>query len=247
MTNTNKESLMDKYAMRKLSSIELGQLQELIDNDPKLQVELDMRRDIADGVTLTGNRQLRSMLEKVHNEVVGPSGKETGGWKQWVIVGIITSIAALVGYQLLVKSGSEPQQPVMQYASYYTPIESTSRGETATGDNQEQQYLEAYTRGDYAAVISILSPTLQEAPNEQRLVIAIAALEVGEYELAAAQLQKITVSDDFYYVDHAKWYQALLYLELGDAAAAQTLLRSLAQDSNADHSQDARQLLESLK
>lgn len=236
---------MDKYAMRKLSQQELAQIREMLLADPSLQVELDMRRDIADGVTLVGNRQLRTMLDKIHDDVVGLA-KSGRSWKVWLTAGVITALAAVLGYLLVFNNINTPPQPVMQYASYYTPVETTNRSEAASSD-LEQSYLRAYKAEDFAAVVALLKPVLDQASNEQRLVAAIAAMEIGDYTLASTQLEKITVSDDFYYVDHAKWYQALLYLELEQRDEAKVLLQSLASDSKADHSNDAKSLLKTLK
>lgn len=243
---------MDNYAMRKLSKLEQEQLEQMVKDDPSLQVELDMRKDISDGVTLVGNRQLRKMLDKIHNEVVGPQAPTVAKWKHWVGIGIATALAALFGYLMLSNTNGDGSpadtQPAVQYASYYTPLESTDRSENASDARDlEQRYLEAYRTGDYVTVISILQPKLTDAGNEQRLVVAIAALETGDLDLASTQLERITVSDDFYYVDHAKWYQALLYIKLGQDGEAQALLTDLAKDKAADHHEDAKKLLKTIK
>jgi len=247
MNNDKKNSLMDKYATGSLSQAEIKEIEQLITADPSFQKELDMRKDISDGVNIAGNRELRKMLNKLHKEVVVSKTKTSGSGR---VIKLIMSVAAvflggLVLFQLgfLKNLGTTGQDGSIQYASYYKPDMSNSRSTDETREDYLLPFATAYQEGEFAKVISIVKPYLEGSNNEVKLLTSIAALETGDVPMAMDLLDKILATENYYYRDHANWYKALAYLQLEETDKAKVLLNKLASDSKADHHKEAKELL----
>jgi len=187
------------------------------------------------------------MLNGIHAKVVTGKESMSNSWKKplLIMLGIVAVLLA-VYFGKSVNEDISITEP-MRYASFYTIDEGTVRSTDVPSNNLGTEYITAYKQQDFQKVLDLLSPDLEIASNEIKLVAAISALEVGDHTLAKTQLESITVSDDFFYVDHARWYQALLHLGEGQKDAAVDLLMSLAKNPKADHHEDAVKLLKTIK
>ena len=246
--NKNKiDNLMDKYATGTLSQAEIKEIEELINSDPSFQKEFDMRKDISDGVNIAGNRDLRKMLNKLHDDIVvkKPSSKGKGRVIKLLMSAAAMLLGGLVFFQLgfLNFLSSSNTEKSIQYASYYKPDISNSRSTDGTRENYLLPFASAYQEGKFEKVISIVEPYLEESNNEIKLLTSIAALETGDVTKAMDLLNKILATGNYYYRDHANWYKALAYLQLEDIDNAKVLLGQLANDSKADHHKEAKELL----
>ena len=250
MNNTKIESLMDKYANGTLSQAEIMEIEEIITSDPSFQSKLDMRKDISDSVNIVGNRDLRKMLNKLHSEVIekGSTSSNKGKVIKMIMAAAAVLLGSMVIYQLGIfnKLNNSSDERSIQYASYYKPDVTTSRSTDETREDFLLPFVSAYTDGDFNKVITIIEPYLENSNNEVKLIASIAALETGDASMAMKLLDKILATEQYYYTDHANWYKALAYLQLGDKENAKHLLLQLSIDTKADHSKEAKELLQNL-
>jgi len=83
--------------------------------------------------------------------------------------------------------------------------------------------------------------------NDIKLTAAISANEIGDLVLADRLLNEIIEMKDYYFMDHAIWYKALIKLKTGDIASVKDILTPIISNPKADHHMEAKELVSKLK
>jgi len=249
MNNEKKEKLMEKYAIGELSLEELNEIAIILQSEPNFQKELDARKDIADSVNIVGNRELRKLLGKFYGEIKPSevSTSKTIKIKKYLIpISCLVLLGILVYYVTLKGMYSENTIQKNQFAQYYSPSEPDTRSTNIQVKNFLISFNREYLKGNYSEALNIIKPNIEISNNESKLLASIAALETNEIELAMSILDKIIASEDYYYLDHAKWFKALALIQADRKNDAKLLLEKLSGNTQADHYLDAKKLLKKI-
>ena len=235
------ENLMDKYAQGNLSAEEQKQLDKLVQDSPDLNMELNIRQDIVKSVQYLDQKDLMNMIDTIHTEEI-EKPKEKVNWIKALALIVIAFLSGLTLFNVF-SSTVDTQEPKIIYASYYKTYEpiSASRGESVR--SEKEAFTIEYLKKDYKSALSIILPEINNQDNEIVLMTAISAIETNDLVLAHSLLDGIIKEKDYYYTDHARWYQAMAFFKESKIDEAKIELKILSSDSAKDHYKEATELL----
>ena len=238
------ENLMDKYAQGNLSEEEQKQLASIVEGSPELNKELVIRKDIVKSIQYLEKKDLVEMISKIHTEEI-EKPKEKVNWIKALALLVIAILSGLTLFNVF-SSTEETQEPKKIYASYYKSYEpiSASRGESVR--SEKEAFTIEYLKKDYKSALSIILPEITNQDNEIILMTAISAIETNDLILAHSLLDGIIKEKDYYYTDHARWYQAMAFLKESKIDEAKIELKILSSNASADHHTEATDLLSNL-
>lgn len=248
MNKQELEILIDKSVLGTLTKNEKVKLDTYIMQHPNTKLEISMRTDLIKGLEYNNDQELRSILDKIHNEEIFSANnkiKKIG----IVLIGSLIIIGSFLLYNTIWKSEkAQPADNATLYADYFNPFEPSveSRSNDNISDKSFQIFIDSYRTKDYQKSLATIQPFLSEADNNTLLLAGISAMEVGKNQDAIKYLNRIIESNDFYFTDHAKWYKALVLLKMNNLRDAKLLLKDQAEDPKADHHNEAILLLQEL-
>ena len=190
------------------------------------------------------------MLNKIHKEEISNSPRNT----LFKRVGVILLCLGLIfGAYTLYKTFSNSANtssndgPVL-YASYFQPY--TPSVETRSNDNIQddvyKKFIDTYRAQDYQTSLETITPLIENANNITLLIAGICAMETGKNQESLEYLDKIIARNDFYFIDHARWYKSLALLKTNKINEAKLLLNVLATNPKADHHDESVSLLKEI-
>jgi tetratricopeptide (TPR) repeat protein len=241
------DTLIDKSILGTLTSYEESKLEAYIMEQPATKLEITMRTDILKGFEYNADQELKDVLNKIHNEEILNASPN----KLLKRIGVILiSLAVMCGSYSLYKminnsaNSSTTDGPVL-YASYfqpYTPSLETRSNEKIL-DDAYQIFIDAYRAQNYLKSLETITPLIESADNNTLLMAGISAMETGKTQESLEYLNKIIDSNDFYFIDHAKWYKSLVLIKENKIQEANLLLNELANSPKADHHDESVSLL----
>lgn len=238
------ESLMDKFVRKEISKEELKDLEIESLINPNVESELKLINDISKGIEIVGNEDLKLVLDKIHYQNFKNKDNNSQGIKWiWVCSALILFVLSLFIFKKYFAKHTVVKNNYAEYFEPYIPS-LTTRGSGM--QKRIKDFGEAYGQKRYERALIIIDPVLEKSNNEFILIAAICAMETHDYEKSNYLFDKIINSNDYYYLDHAKWYKALSYLKQNKNIKAISLLNELANDQNADHHNQAKNLLENI-
>ena len=242
--------LIDRKISGTITASEANQLDQLILNQPEIVKDIEERLEISKAIRYAGNEELRTSLKQIHSEEFPQKSKS-----KLISLKTILSIAAIfilgiAGYMFLMNDQLNDISGNQAYSSYYKPYKASFQSRGELSDIDYEKFKTAYSNDNFNEALRIVSDETDIKnikDNEILLAMGISALEEGELGLAKNYLQIIIDRNDYYYKDHGKWYIALAYLKEENTAKAIEFLNELTTDKQADHNQEATELLSKIK
>ena len=247
MNNKELEILKDKYAMETLNEQEYASLEVEKLQNPKLESELKIHTDLVRGVEYAGQLELQDMLDKIHYQQVGNVPKSVKSRKTLYLIAGLFILAGVTGYFLWGSGNQNEVNPQLLYADYYTQYQPSLQDRGAGADEAKAAFNQAYTDDNHIEALTTIKPYLTESSNDIKLTAAISANEIGDLVLADRLLNEIIEMKDYYFMDHAIWYKALIKLKTGDIASVKDILTPIISNPKADHHMEAKELVSKLK
>ncbi len=244
------DQLIDKSILGRLSQDEKSKLNAYIMENPDIKSEIKMRADVMKGLEYNADQDFRSLLDKIHDEEILSSFKSST--KKSIMIVLIV-LGAFLGIFLLLKyinssSKNTPKPSPALYANYFKAF--TPSVETRNPDNAQeaiyQNFIEAYRAKDYRRSLEIIRPVLDNSDNNALLLAGISAMQTDKIQEAIGYLDQIIKNNDFYFIDHAKWYKALALIKTNKLQEARILLEELADNPEADHHNESIAILEEI-
>lgn len=239
--------LIDKFILGTISHKEKEKLEAHIMEIPTTKLEIQMRRDIVKGLEYNSDQELKSILEQIHNEEI--SGSKNNALFKKIGVALLCLVLILGAYFLYhtmtSDTGSGLQEGPVLYANYFQPFETAleTRSTEITDASSLTLLVDAYKQKNYEKVLEEFEPLAAQADNNILLIAGISAMEIDSHDTSIAYFDRIIDSNDFYFLDHAKWYKALALLKTNEISKAKTYLNDLATNPKADHHDDSISLL----
>lgn len=216
--------------------------QRLIDQD--LEKRIHMEQLIIKGVEDYGRQAFKARIK--HNL----NTRRKNRTFKWLIGGLILLGLLAFMYFFLSRQAqiptTTPQSAPELYAQYYQKpaLLSTLRSEGPTTNINEWRSL--YASKDYTSLSALDKNNLPVANQSEAVVMQVVALmELGDYKQAITL--ELPESADPRFSDHYIWYKALALLQLEQTRQALVLLQTLANDTQADHHEEATALINQLK
>lgn len=245
------QASIERYLNNQLKGEELVAFETALKNDPALAKELDLQTDLMEGIRTSGNRELKEQLKQIHQETIDqktPPKKKTRTISLWKIISAAAA-AILIGFLVFQTISSSDLNNQQLYATYFQPIELNhqSRNEEATHQLLEASSL--YEAKKYTEALPLFQTLLALDPTDTKLQLAtgICLLELNQTSQALPHFQKILALNDPFLNDHANWYSALSHLKVNQVEKTKIILQQLISDTDADHFEAAKQLLDQLK
>lgn len=240
-------ALFDDYLNGHLSVQEMQDVQNELEKNEAFKDEFMHYRLLVDGIREYEKKELKNYLKTLENSfpVNLIRKSNTGSFHNYAVAALLTlSFLLLLSIPFITSSTESGNQLFARY--YNTPNElplSTFRGNTEA--NRAIQ--EAYKNQAYANAEQLIlnEQDLLSENDEYVLSLAIILINNEKYDEA---LDLLTQSE-FQNVDlryQKEWYEALVYLRLGNIEAARTLLLRLSR-SNSPYAQNSILILRQIE
>jgi TolA-binding protein len=223
-------------------------LKELEENE-QLRNEVSLRKkadDILKKQNVIKLRNKLSEIERQRNEVKSPlknSRRSVFIRYAAVVAGllIIGSLVLLPGKKL---SGDEI---VRQYYKIYEPP-TNQRSARSAADENFSLALEFYKIHDYNKAAILFSKVLENRPDDMQsvLLIGVSNYEEKRYPDAKQSFGRVIDDNNNLFVDQAKWYLALCYINTGETNKAKLLFNEISKESGFYQS-DAKKIVREMK
>ncbi|MEM1318664.1 MAG: tetratricopeptide repeat protein [Bacteroidota bacterium] len=238
---------IDRYLAGKMTEAERLRFEQRLSEDKDLSQALAQREALRASIEAYGDRELKAKLKGIHRNIhrEEPAAAPPRRIGRWLAVAAAVLLLLALGYWLFPRSSS----PEQLYAQYYAPydIPFTSRGDNP--DRMLQEAADYFGQEGYAIALPLFRQLLQKEPQQPslRFAEALCLLEMGKLPEAERSFKQVVQLPNPFYLDHARWYLALIYLRQSQIYEARRELERLVRDSRADHHEEAKALSKTLK
>jgi hypothetical protein len=222
--NLHNTELWLRYLDGELDQDEKQKLEQQLAADELLRSELEQLKVSIAAIRYHGIQQ---QVAAVHQEVVKQksSGKVAGMRSR------VRSVLAVAASVLIIILGASifyiaglSNDKVYNEAYVDFTLSASRSGDTTSAIN------EAYAVNDFNNVIA-LSKTKASLSDQQKLLVGISNLKIGNYTDAIAQLADVTKSNTSYKSD-GEFYLAMSYLKVKNYDAALSIMKKIHDDPN---------------
>ncbi len=225
---------IEDFLANRLPAAESARFQEIINHDAFLAREVDLFRDLMEGVSRQGRgeikgrlRQLEATLRAAEEPALSlPNPAKTRpllGWSE-VAAAFLIGVCA---YTWL----SRMSHPEKRFAQFYEPYTNVP-GQVEHGalQGEKASAFGLYESGQYAAALPRLQRLLRGNGYAADLLFyaGMASIELGQYARAQAYLQQALRLPDHAFTAPATWYLALVHIRREQMEQAAVLLKGLA-------------------
>jgi len=227
------DELREKYLQGKLSEEENIAFESKLSDEEReeLAFELGVQQGISDS------------LRKLLREKVAAFEKSSAKTRKTTPIFLRIAASLVLISSLIFYLSRDKKSLFDQYYQPYPNYElTTSRGDDSL--TIRQQAYRAYDAYDYARAIQLFS--LMNAPSAADYFFrSISYIQIGNYQDALLDLQKVIDQEDKNYILPARWYSALIHLKLENQDEAKLILEEL-RSGQSEFASLSRQLLDKL-
>jgi tetratricopeptide (TPR) repeat protein len=242
------------YFIEKFNAGEMSEAEKLwflkeLDGNEQLRKEVNLRRhsdEILKNQNVISLRNKLSMIENQRKEAkrsLKSSKKATYIRYAAVFTGLILigSIAMFSGKNL------DSEKIMKHYYKVYEPPTSQRSGQSST-DADFTLALEFYNTHDYEKAAILFSKVLDNKPNDMQIVLlkGVSNFEEKKYPEAKQSFGKVIDDKNNLYIDQARWYLALCYLNTNEMDKAKQLFKLIGEEDGY-YRNDAKKIVRGLK
>jgi TolA-binding protein len=240
---------IERYNSGEMSDTEKQWFLKELEGNEKLRNEVDLRKrtdEILKKQDVISLRNKLSEIERQRNEVKSPQkdSRRSVFIKYAAVVAALVLIGSLV---LLPSKKLSSDEIVKQYYKAYNPP-SNQRSAQSASDADFTLALEFYNTHDYNKAAVLFNKVLENQPNDMQtvLLIGVSNYEEKKYPEAKQSFGKVIDDNNNLYVDQARWYLALCYLNTGEKEKAIQLFDEISKESGT-YQNDAKKIVKGLK
>jgi len=240
---------IERYNTGEMSESEKQWFLKELEGNEKLRAEVILRKEtdyILKNQNVMSLRNKLSEIEKQRSKVKTPSRK----LKRPVYIQYAAILAGLViiGSLILLPSRSMSGDEIVKkyYMVYEPPTGQRSAGSSADADFSLA--LEYYNAHDYNNAAILFNKVLEKKPNDMQtaLLIGVSNFEEKKYPEAKQSFGRVIDDKDNLFVDQARWYLALCYLNTNETKKAKELFLTISKE-NGIYQNDAKKIMKGLK
>lgn len=222
--------LISRYLAGRLPGAEAEEFRQRL-KDPSFQEEVDLQRELAEAVGRREASRLKALLqaEEADLEKEAAPGARHPGARRRRFIGLAAAAALLLLAAAFWFLGREPAAPDL-YASYFEPRKNTLVVVQRTEGEESlmQKAFLLYEDEEYEEALDAFAALPDTAVTDDvAFYRANALMAVGRTKEALPILQEVVRNGESQYLDSAKWYLALAYVDEAQYAAARPLLEEL--------------------
>lgn len=240
---------MDQFLMGRLTQEYKNKFDQALSSDQALRLRFKELSTLVQGIDAFHAHDLKARLKKIHQDNFDQSKLKVAAKRRSLLpwMAAAATIALLLVAVMWMNNNSGMSSDKL-FASNFEPYELSMSQRSDNGNTRLIELEQLYKNGQYEEAVPIFESLISQ--NEQdihlKLGAGIAELALDRPKAALAYFEAIIQSGDFLFEDHAVWYSALAYLKMEKQEEAQRFLQKLSTDTEADHHQEAIELLEQL-
>jgi len=226
---------IEDFLANRLPAPESTRFREIMTHDAFLAREVDLFRDLVEGVARQGRGEIKDRLQRLEATLRAaeepalpwPDPAKARPLPRWSEVAAVV-LVGVCAYALLSRTSPAEKLFVQFYEPYpYVPVPA-ERGAAAQGEKAAAFGL--YESGQYAAALLRLQQLLRGNGHAADLLFyaGMASVELGQYARAQAYLQGALRLPVHAFTPPAGWYLALVHLKREQMEQAAALLEGLA-------------------
>ena len=237
---------IEKYLSGEMSLQEKLEFEDLIQTDPILKQEFDLRNEINQAILEEDVMDLRNSLDQIY--------KSTRNRKIKFLNPFVINVAAAVIIILIVVSGifiyNKSLNNDQLYNKFYTKYPSVSISRSLS-DNDSQKLVQKafllYDKNDFKNASILFNKLLENDQSNYKDMFYLAICEQEQNNLKTSEkyLNILIKEKDQFYWEQAHWYLALNYIKLGDRSKAKEILKVIVKE-NMSNKEEAKKLLKKL-
>jgi len=240
---------LDQYLMGRFSQKNQTQFDQALNVDQVLNGRFNERKSLMQGISAFHAHDLKARLKKIHQDNFEQTSLKVVAKRRslapWMAAA--ATVAFLV-IALMWLNNSSTMSSSQIFASNFEPYELSMSQRSEGGDATLIKLEQLYKSGQYEEALPMFKTLIDQ--NDQNIHLKLGAgiseLALEKPEEALPYFEAIIERGDFLFEDHAVWYTALAYLKMDNQEQAKTFLEKLAADTEADHHQDAIEVLKAL-
>ena len=240
---------IERFNAGEMSDTEKQWFLKELEGNEKLRNEVNLSKrtdEILKNQKLMSLRNKLSEIENRRNAVKRPArfSKKAAYIKYAALIAGLILIGGLTLFQGKQLSSEEI---LKQYYRAYEPL-TGQRSVTTGSDADFTLALEFYNIHDYANAAILFTKVLENKPNDLQTLLlkGVANFEEQKYPEAKQSFGRVIDDKDNLYVDHAKWYLALCYLNTNEMEKAKQLFEFIGKESGI-YQNDAKKIVRGLK
>jgi len=240
---------IERYNAGEMSETEKQWFQKELEGNEKLRNEVELRRKTDDILKQKNVMSLRNKLadiERKRSEAATPV--KTSGKSSYIKYAAVFAALVLIGSLVVIPGKNQNTNDlVKQYYKVYEPP-TNQRSALSKTDEDFSLALEFYNTHDYDKAAELFSKVLESKPNDMQTVLlkGVSNFEQKQYPEAKQSFGKVIDDNDNLYVDQAKWYLALCYLNTGEKGKAVQLFTAIGKEGGI-YQKDAQRIVRKLK
>jgi tetratricopeptide (TPR) repeat protein len=240
---------IERFNAGEMSDTEKQWFLKELEGNESLRREVSLRKqtdEILKKKDIMTLRNKLSEIEKRRSELKPPAitSRNPVYFKYAAIMAGLLIIGSLVIFR---GKSLSSEDIVKQYYKAYEPPTS-QRSANAGTDADFTLALEFYNAHDYDKAAALFNKVLGTKPNDMQtvLLIGVTNFEEKKYPEAKQSFGRVIDDKNNLYVDHARWYLALCYLNTNEKEKAKQLFTQIGKE-NGLYQKDARKIVRGLK
>lgn len=242
--NVSSESIED-FIDGTLEGILLDELNAELDENPDLQAEIRLRKQVNEFLSEKDIFELRNQLKAAKdtaetNEVKMLIPDNKNRYRLWR--NSAAAILVIIGISGIFSNGFFSVKSISEkyYESPTWSVQRTVNNESSALDDAKSYYLQS----DYEMALE----TLEKIPENAVVLFYKAASyqELGKFDDAINNYSKVINEGDNLFIEEAEWYRCLCYLQKGEKIMARQQLNAIIQRQG-DFERDAKAILRKIR
>lgn len=236
---------IDDYLLQRMKGEELAAFERRLAENPALAEAVRQQKLAMQVLDSMGDLRMKERVAKLHQQALAQQPAPRRLWA--VRISIAASLALLLG--LSVWLWLRPASPAQLYAAYYQPYKLGLGSRNTDADQLLAAAAKQYATGDFAAALPGFQSAMAANPSDLKLRLAtgICQLELGQYDEALSNFQRIVDANDPLYTEQAQWYSAMTQLRRNDPQAAKASLATIASSPGNYFAEKAKTILAELE
>lgn len=231
-----------KYLQGSMTPEEVIQFEDRMDKDPAFAEEVQLNRELLESMSHHFKGKLKERLKHEDKKVVFLGDKRGKPiWKRVLVMAASVALIAFASY-FLFYGGPNNQELFDQYhTTYYNVVE----GSTRSGDvPKATEAFKQYDQGDFKTAAESFGSLISQDPSNLDWIfyLGLANLEIQESDEGIDAFEKILEASTNEWLEPARWYLGLAYLQAGKIKNAKETFQQIASDGNS-YSERAEKLL----
>lgn len=238
--NQNSDSTIkeiDAYLQNQLSDEQLAEFEAKLEIDINLHSEVALVKEIDIAINekdiLLLKQKLSNIAEQVKNEANKKSELSFIGKlmsKKAIVASVAASLILLLSITGIINRQSDNYNIYQKYYNTYQLTGITRSAESNT-EKDLKMALEKFENKEFESALILFNKVISIENNNiaNHFYAGVASQETGKFDVAIKQYQTVILNKDNLFIEQARWYLALCYLQTNENKKAIYQFKQIAQ------------------